>query len=206
MAGTATKSKNTITLRGSSEIVAEFFYYGINNLLYQRGIYPAETFARCDMYKLPLLTTTDEHLKAYLSTVMDQLKEWLNQKIVQKVVVTISSEETDQVMERWQFDIECDKTMTHDSKPREKSQAEIHKGIQAVIKQITASVTFLPLLETACKFNLLIYTDKDLNTPEKWEESGPSLIDNSEEVRLRSFTTSIHKVNAMVSYKLMDGI
>nr|XP_054773353.1 mitotic spindle assembly checkpoint protein MAD2A-like [Lytechinus pictus] len=189
MAGTATKTKNTITLKGSSEIVAEFFYYGINNLLYQRGIYPAETFARCDMYKLPLLTTTDEHLKAYLSTVMDQLKEWLNQKIVQKVVLTISSEETDQVMERWQFDIECDKTMTHDS-----------------LKQITASVTFLPLLETACKFNLLIYTDKDLNTPEKWEESGPSLIDNSEEVRLRSFTTSIHKVNAMVSYKLMDGI
>eukprot|EP00057_Strongylocentrotus_purpuratus_P035048 XP_797532.3 PREDICTED: mitotic spindle assembly checkpoint protein MAD2A [Strongylocentrotus purpuratus] len=206
MAGTQQTTKNTITLRGSSETVAEFFYYGINNLLYQRGIYPAETFTRCDMYKLPLLTTTDEELKTYLTSVMEQLKEWLNQQIVQKVVVTISTEGTNEVLERWQFDIECDKSMTHDSKPREKSQAEIHKGIQAVIKQITASVTFLPLLETACKFNLLIYTDKDLNTPEKWEESGPSLIEHSEEVRLRSFTTSIHKVDAMVSYKLMDGI
>ncbi|XP_071503510.1 mitotic spindle assembly checkpoint protein MAD2A-like [Diadema setosum] len=206
MAGTQQATKNTITLKGSSDIVAEFFYFGINNLLYQRGIYPAETFSRCEKYKLPLLTTTDEALKTYLNTVMEQLKDWLNQQIVQKVVVTVSSEETDEVMERWQFDIECDKTVNHESKPKEKSHAEIYKGIQAVIKQITASVTFLPLLETACKFNLLIYTDKDLATPEKWEESGPALIANSEEVRLRSFTTSIHKVDTMVSYKIMDGM
>lgn len=37
--------------------------------------------------------------------------------------------------------------------------------------------------------------------PEKWEESGPQFITNSEEVRLRSFTTTIHKVNSMVAYK-----
>lgn len=50
-------------------------------------------------------------------------------------------------------------------------------------------------------FDLLIYTDKDLAVPEKWEESGPQFIANSEEVRLRSFTTTIHKVNSMVAYK-----
>lgn len=51
-------------------------------------------------------------------------------------------------------------------------------------------------------FDLLIYTDKDLVVPEKWEESGPQFITNSEEVRLRSFTTTIHKVNSMVAYKI----
>lgn len=57
---------------------------------------------------------------------------------------------------------------------------------------------------TAGTFNLLIYTDKDLETPAAWEESKPFLIGNSEEVKLRSFTTSIHKVEAMVSYRIQD--
>ena len=50
-------------------------------------------------------------------------------------------------------------------------------------------------------FDLLVYTDKDLDVPEKWGESGPALISNSEEVRLRSFTTTIHTVDGMVAYK-----
>lgn len=50
-------------------------------------------------------------------------------------------------------------------------------------------------------FDILIYTDKDQDVPELWEESGPQFIANSQEVRLRSFTTSIHKVDAMVAYK-----
>ena len=50
-------------------------------------------------------------------------------------------------------------------------------------------------------FDLLVYTDKDLEVPESWGESGPQFIADSEEVRLRSFTTTIHKVDAMVAYK-----
>lgn len=89
-----------------------------------------------------------------------------------------------------------------DSAPREKSQKAIQDEIRSVIRQITATVTFLPLLEVSCSFDLLIYTDKDLVVPEKWEESGPQFITNPEEVRLRSFTTTIHKVNSMVAYKI----
>jgi mitotic spindle assembly checkpoint protein MAD2 len=71
-----------------------------------------------------------------------------------------------------------------------------------VIRRITATVTFLPLLEVSCSFDLLIYTDKDLVVPERWEESGPQFITNSEEVHLCSFTTTVHKVNSMVAYKI----
>ena len=65
---------------------------------------------------------------------------------------------------------------------------------------ILLSVWFL----TTGTFNLLFYTDKDQDVPEEWEESGPSLIPNSQEVKLRSFTTSIHKVEAAVCYKNDD--
>ncbi|CAD7671115.1 unnamed protein product [Nyctereutes procyonoides] len=184
-----------ITLRGSAEIVAEFFSFGINSILYQRGIYPSETFTRVQKYGLTLLVTTDPELMKYLNNVVEQLK-------VQKLVVVISNTESGEVLERWQFDIECDKTAKDDSTPREKSQKAIQDEIRSVIRQITATVTFLPLLEVSCSFDLLIYTDKDLVVPEKWEESGPQFITNSEEVRLRSFTTTIHKVNSMVAYKI----
>ena len=57
--------------------------------------------------------------------------------------------ETNETLERWQFDIHVDKEVTLDSKPKEKSIKDIRKDIGAVIRQITASVTFLPLLEVS---------------------------------------------------------
>ncbi|XP_069832918.1 mitotic spindle assembly checkpoint protein MAD2A [Dendropsophus ebraccatus] len=193
--------KEGITLKGSAEIVSEFFYFGINSILYQRGVYPAETFTRAQKYGLSMLVSTDPDLKNYLNTVVEQLKDWLHKCQVQKLVVAISSIDNNEILERWQFDIECDKTVKDDSVVRDKSPKVIQEEIRSVIRQITATVTFLPLLETACAFDLLIYTDKDSEVPEKWEESGPQFVSNSEEVRLRSFTTTIHKVNSMVAYK-----
>lgn len=40
--------------------------YGVNSILYQRGIYPEESFTRTQKYGLTLLVTADEKLKAYL--------------------------------------------------------------------------------------------------------------------------------------------
>ncbi|KAG9480194.1 hypothetical protein GDO78_011944 [Eleutherodactylus coqui] len=178
--------------------------FGINSILYQRGIYPSETFTRAQKYGLTLLVSTDPTLSDYLNTVVEQLKDWLYKCQVQKLVVVISSIDDNEILERWQFDIECDKTVKDNSVVRDKSPKVIQEEIRSVIRQITATVTFLPLLETSCAFDLLIYTDKDSEVPEKWEESGPQFVSNSEEVRLRSFTTTIHKVNSMVAYKKID--
>lgn len=84
---------------------------------------------------------------------------------------------------------------------RQKSHKDIQTEIAAIIRQITASVTFLPLLEEPCTFDLLVYTNADSAVPTAWEESDPRYISNSSEVRLRSFTTSIHKVAPAVSYR-----
>lgn len=82
-----------------------------------------------------------------------------------------------------------------------KSEKEITTEIQAIIRQITASVTFLPTLEELCSFDLLVYTRKEAAVPSEWEDSDPKYIVNSTEVRLRSFTTKVHKVDAVVSYR-----
>ncbi|XP_016113804.1 mitotic spindle assembly checkpoint protein MAD2A-like [Sinocyclocheilus grahami] len=145
------KTLKGITLKGSAELVAEFFSFGINSILYQRGIYPAETFTRVTQYDMSLHLTTDAKLKNYLTNVVSQLKEWLFDCTVQKLVVVITCLETNEVLERWQFDIECDKTANESSAPREKSIKAIQEEIRSVIRQITATVTFLPLLEIACK-------------------------------------------------------
>ncbi|EDO33364.1 predicted protein [Nematostella vectensis] len=200
----ATKLDSAITLKGSTETVMEFFGYGINSILFQRGVYPPETFKRVEQYGLTLFVSDEPQLKEYLSSVMEQIKDWLYNKTIQRIVLVISNNDKDEVLERWQFDIECDKTMTEESKPREKSLKDVKREIRDVMRQISATVTFLPLLDGPCSFDLLIYTDKDQNVPEMWEESGPRIINDSEEVRLRSFTTTVHKVDTMVSYKSGD--
>ena len=94
----------------------------------------------------------------------------------------------------------------------------------------SSQVTFLPLLNEPCSFDLLIYTNKTAVVPKKWEDSDPRYIMNSQEVKLRSFTTSVsgaylqnefsldynslnlvpdlfvqfHQVDSMVTYKEAD--
>merc|ERR1712083_980241 len=82
-----------------------------------------------------------------------------------------------------------------------KDEKKIKGEIRDVIRQITASVTFLPLLDCLCSFDILIYTHTDTAVPTEWGESDPCYIINSEEVKLRSFSTGVHKVEAAVSYK-----
>jgi mitotic spindle assembly checkpoint protein MAD2 len=86
---------------------------------------------------------------------------------------------------------------------KEKTEAEIHAEIQAIIRQITASVTFLPMLEGRCTFNVLVYADSDANVPdEEWGDSDAKEVKNAENVKLRSFSTMNHRIDTMVSYRL----
>lgn len=128
---------------------------------------------------------------------------------VQKLVMVIKGLETGETLERWAFDCDCnDKENSGGAaQTSNKSQKEVSMEIQAIMRQITASVTFLPLLNEQCAFDLLIYADKEASVPVTWEDSDPCFIAQSESVRLRSFDTKLHKVDVMVSYKVdEDGI
>jgi mitotic spindle assembly checkpoint protein MAD2 len=118
--------------------------------------------------------------------------------MVQKLVLVITSIETKQPLERWVFNIYTDNNQENGDKPL----AEITKEIQALIRQITSSVTFLPLLDEACAFDLLVYTANNVSVPQAWEESDARMVENAQSVKLRSFNTSIHEVDGMVSYRL----
>lgn len=50
-------------------------------------------------------------------------------------------------------------------------------------------------------FNILVYADKDVEVGVEWADSDPHIIKNSEQVKLRSFSTSVHKIDAMVAYQ-----
>lgn len=89
-------------------------------------------------------------------------------------------------------------------KPVEKTEKDIKAEIAAIQRQITASVTFLPLNDEARVFDLLVYTDEDTETPTAWEVSDPRHVVNADQVQLRSFDTTKHKVDAQVSYKMED--
>lgn len=98
--------------------------------------------------------------------------------------------------------------LTLDSKPEEteteKTEAQIQEEIQAIFRQITASVTFLPMLDGNCTFNVLVYADADSEVPLEWGDSDAKEIKNGEKVQLRSFSTANHKVDTLVSYRLLD--
>lgn len=88
--------------------------------------------------------------------------------------------------------------------PVEKTEKEIQDEIQAIFRQITASVTFLPVLDGDCTFNVLVYADANSEVPVEWGDSDAKEIKNAEKVQLRSFSTNSHKVGTLVSYRMAD--
>ncbi|KAK3486875.1 mitotic spindle checkpoint component MAD2 [Neurospora hispaniola] len=88
--------------------------------------------------------------------------------------------------------------------PLDKTEAEIQAEIAAIFRQITASVTFLPQLSGDCTFNVLVYADADSDVPVEWGDSDAKEIVNGERVQLRGFSTTNHRVDTLVSYRLAD--
>lgn len=85
-----------------------------------------------------------------------------------------------------------------------KPEKEIVQEIQAIVRQITASVTFLPMLNEPCSFDLLVYADENAAVPVTWEDSDPCYISNYEEVKLRSFSTQVQLMTmAYISITIM---
>lgn len=197
-------TKDIITLRGSAAIVGEFFGYAANSILYNRGVYAEESFARVKKYGLPMLLSQDEGVKSFLSNLTSQLSEWLEAGKLQRVVLVIMSKASGDVFERWNFSIETDGEVVEKGVSREKSDKEIMREIQAIMRQIASSITYLPCLDESCVFDVLAYTDNDCTVPFTWIESDPKLIDNPQMVKLHSFDTKIHKVDTLVSYKNDD--
>jgi mitotic spindle assembly checkpoint protein MAD2 len=129
---------------------------------------------------------------------------WLLKGEVRQLVLVVNGVASGITLERWVFLVEHTSDKENSSAEEEKpskSKKEISSEIAALLRQITATVTFLPMLDEQCAFDILIYTDRDTAVPIQWEESNPHLVKNAAEVRLRSFDTKIHRVEAAVAYR-----
>ncbi|RWA03214.1 hypothetical protein EKO27_g11890 [Xylaria grammica] len=224
------KSKvHKLSLKGSAKLVAEFFQYSIHTILFQRGVYPAEDFTAVKKYGLNMLVSADDQVKAYIKKIMSQLDRWMQRGKISKLVIVITDKDTGEHVERWQFDVQIfasnSKKSSKSTTPTaagdqenssnsgagagagpsadpSKTEAEIQAEIAALFRQITASVTFLPQLAGDCTFNVLVYADADSDVPVEWGDSDAKEIVNGERVQLRGFSTSNHRVETLVSYRL----
>ncbi len=70
----ASSSALSIPLRGSAETVTEFVHYVVNSILYQRGVYPPESFKRIPKYGLTMHLTTDDAILGYMERIEQQLQ------------------------------------------------------------------------------------------------------------------------------------
>lgn len=192
-----------ITLRGSATIVAEYFGFAMNTILYQRGVYDPDSFQAVKKYNLRLYVTTDEKLADYIKTILKQLTAWLQDGSVRKLVLVLQTVDTQETIERWVFNVETNQdALSGAVTVGEKSVKDIQQEISGVMRQITSSSSFLPLIDVPCSFDTLIYTAQDGHIPSDWELSDPKFIHKSNEVRFRSFDTFFHKVDTSVTYRV----
>ena len=63
---------------------------------------------------------------------------------------------------------------------------------------------YLRASEENCAFEVLLYADQDAKVAAECAETDAKFIANKEDVRLRSFSTKVHKVDTRVSYKVDD--
>ena len=75
-----------------------------------------------------MLVTSDDQVKAYIKKIMSQLNKWMTGGKISKLVVVITSKETGEHVERWQFDVQIfnrpsKKAASDTSKPPDKENA-----------------------------------------------------------------------------------
>lgn len=238
MSNAAQCTKNAITLKGSAQIIANYLSkyqrafnlkhvahqklficlclpseYGVNSILFQRGIYPPEDFQSQQQYGLTILMSTNNKICEFIEQVLRQAEKWMARNELDKVSLIITNVHTKETLECWDFKVQPDPeassgtsdTILPDGSVGPTSNKElkrIQQEIGSVMRQISATVSYLPLIDGICSFDIHIHTLKDCDVPEKWDETNAVYIQNSQVVQLRSFSTGVQKVETVVNYKM----
>ncbi|KAI8381326.1 mitotic spindle checkpoint protein [Radiomyces spectabilis] len=201
-------SGNNLMLKGTARTITEFFECCVSSILYQRGVYPTTDFVSTRKYGgLSVMRTVNPSARAYLDRSLPQLSEWLSQDKLKNLMVVLRSRDTEEVLERWQFDLKRDaeKDESSESTVPSPSDAVLAEQIRAILRQITASTSFLPAFDVPPTFHIMSYAEDDVQIPSTWEDESPSSIlieGGGQHVRLRSFSTSAYNVSSLIAYRL----
>ncbi|EAU93158.2 mitotic spindle checkpoint protein MAD2 [Coprinopsis cinerea okayama7 len=199
-------NKQAITLKGSCKLVTEFFNYAASRILFQREVYPSDDFHMVKKYGQTVLVTQDLALQNYLEKILKQVEKWLLTGQITQLVLAIISKDSRTPLERWVFDVKLVEPPAGSAgKPQPpKPEAEIQSEIRAILKQIISMVTYLPVIQEPTVFNILAYTSESADVPAgEWVDTDPLAIEagKSQQVKMRSFSTDIHRIEAMVAYR-----
>ncbi|KAK0506353.1 spindle assembly checkpoint protein [Armillaria luteobubalina] len=198
-------NRQAITLKGSTALVTEFFKYAVNTILFQREVYPSDDFHMVKKYGQTVLVTQDLALENYLERILKQVQKWLLTGSVTQLVLAIISKDNRMPLERWVFDIKLVEPPADSiTEAPPKPEAEIQSEIRAILKQIISMVTYLPVIHEPTVFNILAYTSDSADVPAgEWVDTDPLAIEasKSQQVKMRSFSTDVHRIEAMVAYR-----
>ncbi|KDQ06912.1 hypothetical protein BOTBODRAFT_140664 [Botryobasidium botryosum FD-172 SS1] len=194
----------SLKLQGSIDIALEYLRLAINSILFHRNVYPSEDFYLEKRFGLDLLLTINADVERYINRVLKQVKLWLEKGEISHVVLVIVAQEGGAVLERWSFDTHL---VELGSEVPLKSEQQMDSEMAAVIKPILSCDGFLPTIEEPTVFNILAYAREDeeadpVPPPPGWEDTHAYGIEEgkSEEVRLKTLDTKLHKVGIAVSY------
>lgn len=114
-----------------------------------------------------------------------------------------------EILECWDFKVQYEDGDTDLSKEKKelissKDLKKIQQEIRDVMLQVAATISYLPFLDCRCSFDVLVHAETECDIPEKWAEAEPVVIHNAQNVQLKSFSTNLHKMETVVSYKLVD--
>lgn len=148
-----------LKLNAPAELVCEFFYYALTAVLFLRGVYPHHEFRRVRRWGIPLFESVNPDVVLYLRKAMFELKIWIARRSLHQLALVIV-DYSDQPAERWHFNVSTSTI----------SQQDI-KSLQATMRQIGASVSYLPILTGPHSFHIVIEDDHAVNDPgELWSE------------------------------------
>ncbi|KAJ6525740.1 spindle assembly checkpoint protein [Mycena capillaripes] len=204
MPPTKQANRQAITLKGSTALVTEFFKYAVNTILFQREVYPSDDFHMVKKYGQVVLVTQDLALENYLEKILSQVQKWILTGSVTQLVLVILAKDTRTTLERWVFDVKLVEPPADSKESGGKPEAEIQSEIRAILKQIVSMVTFLPVMQEDKVFNILAYTSDSADVPAgEWVDTDPLAIEasKSQQVKMRSFSTDVHRIEAMVAYR-----
>ena len=100
-----------------------------------------------------MIRSCNSTLTKYIGELLSQVGKWIAIDGIKEVVLVIGEEDSREILERWQFKVD----LVADLPNYQKTQKEIEKEIQALMKQIAASVTFLPLIEANSKIPTFLF-------------------------------------------------
>lgn len=78
--------------------------YGLNILGVSWRVLPSMSL-NCLDQSLIITVSSDDQVKAYIKKIMSQLNKWMVGGKISKLVVVITSKDTGEHLERWQFDV-----------------------------------------------------------------------------------------------------